>query len=157
MDAHEVIQVFGEAVEIVVPSTLSNYTVCVGIQTSPAGGGPPPHRHMREEEVFIVLEGSYEFFDGETWSPMKSGEVRCSLRGKYHGFRNVGDTVGRLLFVTNGGGLDEYFKEISPLRVPIDMERLNEISHFYNYEFAAVQPRTGPAVLAANTDLYALV
>jgi hypothetical protein len=34
-----------------------------------------------------------------------------------------------------GGGLDEYFAEISPLKLPQDMERLNEISRFYRYEY----------------------
>lgn len=140
MQAHKVIYVFGEAVQIVVPSTLSNYTACVGIQTSPPGGGPPPHRHLREEETFIVLEGTYEFFDGSVWARVKPGEARFSMRGSYHAFRNVGTTIGRMMFVTNGGGLDEYLQEISGLVLPNDMDRLNEISHFYNYEFAAPEP-----------------
>jgi len=141
LKTHELIQFFGEAIEIVVPSSMSNYTVCVGIQTSPRGGGPPPHRHLRKEETFIVPDGMYEFFDGSLRTPIKPGEARCSMRGSYHAFRNVGTTVGRLMFVTNGGGLDEYFQEISNLVLPKDMDRLNEISHFYNYEFAAPEPQ----------------
>ena len=140
MQPHSVVSVFGETIEIVVPSSSSNYTVCIGIQTSPPGGGPPPHRHLREEETFVVLEGDYEFFDGSQWLPFKAGEVRCSLRGNNHAFRNVGMTSGRMMFITNGGGLDEYFKEISDLVLPRDMDRLNQISHYYNYEFAAPEP-----------------
>ena len=136
LKASKIVTVFGEPIEIIVPSVASSYTVCIGIQTSPPGGGPPPHRHLREEETFVVLAGEYEFFDGLQWSPFAAGEVRCSLRGNYHAFRNVGTTPGRMMFITNGGGLDEYFESICGLVLPQDMDRLNEISRYYNYEFA---------------------
>ena len=68
MKPHTVIPVFGELIEIVVPSDTTYYTVCIGVQTSPPGGGPPPHRHLREEETFIVLEGDYEFLTAHNGS-----------------------------------------------------------------------------------------
>ncbi len=142
MKAHTLIPVFGELIEILVSSEESNYSLCAAVQTSPPGGGPPPHRHMREEETFIVLEGDYEFFDGQSWSPMRPGEIRFSMRGHYHAFRNTGTTTGRILFTTNGGGLDEYFAEISSLVLPRDIERLQEISKYYNYEYKAPKPVT---------------
>jgi mannose-6-phosphate isomerase-like protein (cupin superfamily) len=130
-----VISVFGEAVEIVASSTSSNYAFVIGVQTSPPGGGPPPHRHLGEDEVFTVFEGEFEFFDGTSWEPFHRNEVRYSLRGTYHGFRNTGQTKGVMMFMTNGGGLDEYFAEIASLELPKDMERLKEISRFYRYEY----------------------
>jgi uncharacterized cupin superfamily protein len=130
-----VVKVFGEAIEIVASSHATNYTFVIGVQTSPPGGGPPPHRHLGEDEMFTVIDGEYEFFDGTAWTRFRSGEVRYSLRGNHHGFRNIGNTDGRLMFMTNGGGLDEYFAEISPLRLPEDRDRLNEISRFYRYEY----------------------
>ena len=36
---------------------------------------------------------------------------------------------------TNAGGLDEYFAAISSLRLPEDMERLQEISKFCRYKY----------------------
>jgi mannose-6-phosphate isomerase-like protein (cupin superfamily) len=141
LKAHTIIPVFGERIEILVSSEDSNYSLCAAVQTSPPGGGPPPHRHLREEETFMVLEGEYEFFDGESWTPMKPNEIRCSIRGHYHAFRNIGQTTGRLLFTTNGRGLDEYFAEISSLVLPQDIERLNEISKYYSYEFKAPDNR----------------
>jgi quercetin dioxygenase-like cupin family protein len=132
-----VIPVFGENIEIVASSTSTSYTFVIGVQTSPPGGGPPPHRHFGEDEVFTVIEGEFEFFDGTSWTPFHRGEVRYSLRGSYHGFRNVGQTTGIMMFTTNGGGLDEYFAEISPLQLPQDMGRLQEISRFYRYEYLA--------------------
>ena len=64
------------------------------------------------------------------------------MRATFHAFRNVGTTLGRMMFITNGGGLDEYFQEISDLVLPRDMDRLNEISRYYNYEFAAPEEAT---------------
>ncbi len=83
----------------------------------------------------MVLEGDYEFFDGENWFPFRQGEVKCSLRGHYHAFRNNGSTMGRMMFYTNAGGLDEYFALISPLNLPKDMDRLMKISSHYGYVF----------------------
>jgi quercetin dioxygenase-like cupin family protein len=136
-----VIPVFGEAIEIVASSTSTHYAFVIGVQTSPPGGGPPPHRHLGEDEVFTVFEGEFEFFDGTSWKPFHRGEVRYSLRGTYHGFRNVGQTNGIMMFTTNGGGLDEYFAEISSLVLPKDMERLQEISRFYRYEYLSPSSR----------------
>ena len=82
-----------------------------------------------------MVEGEFEFFDGISWKPFRRGEVRYSLRGSYHGFRNVGQTKGVMIFTTNGSGLDEYFAEISSLDLPKDMERLQEVSRFYRYEY----------------------
>ena len=83
----------------------------------------------------MVLDGDFEFLDDEGWIPFRKGEVRCSLRGTYHAFRNSGTTDGRMMFITNAGGLDGYFELISPLAVPRDMDRLNEISEHYGYVF----------------------
>lgn len=135
-----VYSVFGEEVEVLVSSASTNYTCCVGVQTSPAGGGPPPHKHEREEELFKVLQGQYEFFDGDRWVPFSDGEVKCSKRGTFHAFRNSGTSIGKLMFTTNAGGLDEYFAEISSLALPQDLDRLIEISKHYGYHFMAPEP-----------------
>ena len=107
-----VINVFGEPIEIIASSATTNYSFVIGLQTSPPGGGPPPHRHLGEDEVFTVIDGEFEFFDGELWTPFHRGEVKYSLRGTYHGFRNVGHSAGKMMFTTTGGGLDEFFAEL---------------------------------------------
>ena len=45
-----------------------------------------------------------------------------------------------MMFTTNGGGLDEYFAKISSLKPPKDIERLQEISRFYRYEYLSPHP-----------------
>jgi uncharacterized cupin superfamily protein len=132
---NKVIQIFTSQIEIVISSEASNNRFCVFIETAPPGGGPPPHKHLREDEVFTVLEGEFEFFADGEWSPMHAGESRISLRGNYHAFRNAGSLPGRMMATTNGGGIDEYFENISRLRLPQDMDRLTEISSYYGYYY----------------------
>jgi quercetin dioxygenase-like cupin family protein len=144
MENGTVIQVFGEPIEILASSTATNHAFVVGLQTSPPGGGPPPHRHLGEDEIFTVVDGKFEFFDGTSWTPMHRGQTRYSLRGSYHAFRNAGDSNGKMLFVTTGGGLDEYFAKISSLRLPDDLQRLLEISKSYRYEYLPA-PNSDPA------------
>lgn len=133
--ADNIIPILGSTIEIVISSQASNNTCCVFIETAPPGGGPPPHRHDREEEVFTVLDGRFEFYADGVWSPMAVGVPQLCLRGRYHAFRNVGDAPGRMMLVTNNGGIDDYFRRISDLRLPDDLERLAEISACYGYFF----------------------
>lgn len=135
MDRGTTIPIFGEKIEILVSSTESNNALVVAVQTSPPGGGPPVHRHLREEEVFTVLEGEYEVFNGVDWVPVKTGETALSPRGHFHGFRNVGQGAGKMMFFTNHGGLDEYFQLISTLQLPADMEQFKAISDHFGYEY----------------------
>ena len=89
-----IINVFGEPIEIIASSSTTNYAFVIGFKLRLQAGGPPPHRHLGEDEVFTVIDGEFEFFDGESWVPFHRGEVKYSLRGSYHGFRNVGQRAG---------------------------------------------------------------
>ena len=62
MENGTVIQVFGEPIEILASSTATNHAFVIGLQTSPPGGGPPPHRHLGEDEIFTVVDGEFEIF-----------------------------------------------------------------------------------------------
>lgn len=132
----EVIEILGGLrIEVLISSESSNNTCCVFVETTPPGAGPPPHKHLREEEIFMALEGRYEFYHDSAWVPLEIGSPRLSLRGTYHAFRNVGDAPGRIMLMTNGGGIDEYFRAISNLRMPQDLESLDDIGAHYGYVF----------------------
>ena len=138
MADRNVIEIMGGLrVEIMVSSGASNNACCVFVETTPPGGGPPIHKHLREEEVFTVLEGSYEFHLDGSWSPMEIGVSRFSLRDTFHGFRNIGDSPGRIMAMTIGGGIDDYFRAISTLRMPEDAARMDEISAHFGYVYQA--------------------
>ena len=136
LDDQEIITILDDlAIEIIVSSRSSNYTCCVFVETTPPGGGPPPHKHLKEEEIFTVLEGDYEYYKDGTWVPMLVGRSVLSKRDTYHAFRNFGQASGRIMLTTNGGGIDDYFRAISGLKVPKDIERLKEISSHFGYYY----------------------
>lgn len=121
-----------------VASTDSNNTCCAFVETTPPGAGPPPHKHEREEEIFTVLQGRYEFLQNGAWIPMESGRSILSPRDTFHAFRNIGDKPGRMMLMTNNGGIDNYFRSISHLKLPEDADRLNEISAHYGYVYQSL-------------------
>ncbi len=73
------------------------------------GQGPPPHRHVHEDETIFVLEGTMEVECGaDTWSG-GPGTTFFLPRGLTHTFRSV-DGPATILFVVTPGHLDEFFR-----------------------------------------------
>ena len=130
--------VFGEPVEVLVDSQMTNGAFSVITQTSPPGGGPPPHGHTNEDEVFTVLEGDFEIFDGTAWHPLPPGSTARGVRGGVHCFRNSGTGPGKMQIIISPSGLEEYLEEISPLAIPQDMDKLLEVSERYGITFPAL-------------------
>jgi uncharacterized cupin superfamily protein len=133
-------KVFGETVEVLVTTEATSGSFCITVQTSPPGGGPPPHSHKNEDEIFTIIEGEYEIFDGRQWNKLPAGEHVQGLRNHVHTFRNSGKTMGKLLCIAVPGGLDHYLEAISPLELPRDLERLTEISDAHGIAFIAPEP-----------------
>lgn len=80
---------------------------------SPVGNaGPPLHRHLRESETFVVLEGELEFWrDGEELRA-GPGTVVYIPRGALHKFRNVGKVPARLMVMVAPAGFERFFMEL---------------------------------------------
>ncbi|HEU5434309.1 MAG TPA: cupin domain-containing protein [Thermomicrobiales bacterium] len=79
--------------------------------TQPGYPGPPPHRHLGQDETWFVMDGSFAFdVDGAT---IAAGPGDCvhAPRGVVHTFRNTGTDVGRLLVVVGPAGDFEAFVE----------------------------------------------
>jgi mannose-6-phosphate isomerase-like protein (cupin superfamily) len=80
------------------------------VATQP-GAGPPPHVQHREDESFYVLEGEYEFSNGEEDLRVGSGSLIYVPKGTLHAHKNIGEGVGRMLVSQTPGGLYERFFE----------------------------------------------
>jgi len=113
----------------------------------PPGGGPPPHVHTREDELFYVVEGEFEFrAGGETVRRTAGGSV-FGRRGVPHAFANVGATPGKLIIAVTPAGLEDFFREIGtrldgpesdPLPpTPEDIARLLDAAPRYGLEILA--------------------
>ena len=78
-------------------------------QTVVDGQGPPPHRHVHEDETIVVLDGTMQAECGdETWTG-GPGTTFFLPRGLPHTFRSV-DGPATILFIVTPGGLDEFFR-----------------------------------------------
>jgi quercetin dioxygenase-like cupin family protein len=74
--------------------------------------GPPPHVHEREDEVFYILEGEFEFMAGDDTIHASPGSVVYGPRGIVHTYRNIGDEAGRFLTTITPSGLEDFFSEV---------------------------------------------
>lgn len=75
-------------------------------------GGPPPHVHRREDEVFYILEGKFTFLCGEEQRTFTSGSFVYIPKGTLHTFKNIGNKPGKLLVTITPAGLEEFFYAI---------------------------------------------
>ena len=103
------------------------------------GEGPPDHVHFSQEEMFFIVEGTYELTVGDQTSTVGPGTVVFIPRNVVHRFKNVGDTTACMLDWTLPGGQDHYFKAISELAASDGFtgEKVMEISKKFNTNFPA--------------------
>jgi mannose-6-phosphate isomerase-like protein (cupin superfamily) len=105
--------IFGEQVWVKLghADTHGGYAIIESV--TPPQGGPPVHRHSREDESFYVIEGDFVFeIDGQQF-PAGSGCTLFAPRGTAHTFQNIGKTPGRLLVIVQPAGLDVFFEEVA--------------------------------------------
>jgi quercetin dioxygenase-like cupin family protein len=77
--------------------------------------GPALHTHLREDEVWHVLEGDFRFKAGGAMLRVSTGGFAFGPRGTPHAFQNIGDTPGRLLVITTPSGAERFFEDFAAL------------------------------------------
>jgi len=107
---------------------------------SPPGAGVPAHVHQHEDEVIYVLDGEFEvFFNGQT-QKATTGATLNFVRGIPHGFKNIGETPGKTLWVvTPGEQFGKFFDELAalPSNQPPDMAKVVAIFGKYGMQILA--------------------
>jgi len=85
--------------------------------SAPGGGAAFLHAHD-QQETFCIQEGDFELYgqdeNGDKYTiPASSGATVHVPGNVAHGFRNVGDTPGRILTVFEpAGGMIDFFEEL---------------------------------------------
>jgi quercetin dioxygenase-like cupin family protein len=74
-------------------------------------GGPPPHVHLHREELFYIIQGSFEFTLGDGTVQAPAGSLVFVPRGTRHAF-DAGPDSTALAFVVPGG-LEGFFTELA--------------------------------------------
>lgn len=81
----------------------------------------PVHRHSREDEFSLILEGRVWFqADGEEYVA-EVGDLVFKPRGEWHTFWNAADRPARMLELITPGGLEEAFKLIGTATGDVDL------------------------------------
>jgi quercetin dioxygenase-like cupin family protein len=133
------IKPFGLDVRILLTTAATGGALSVLMGWHKPGEGPPDHVHFNKEEVFFVLEGSYELTVGGETTTVGPGTIVFIPRNVVHRFKNAGDTTARMLDWSLPGGQDDYFKAISELAAGngFSGERVMEISKEFDTNFPA--------------------
>lgn len=65
----------------------------------PAGASIGEHRHDGEFEVYYVLAGTVEVFDGGVWTILDRGDMHLCASGESHALRNCGKQEAEVLML----------------------------------------------------------
>ena len=74
-----------------------------------------PHRHTREDEHSIVLEGEIGFRSDDDEVVLGPGGYITKPRGQMHAMWNAGQLPGRIAEVITPGGFESYFRDLGEL------------------------------------------
>lgn len=118
----------GERFKIRVPSaqTMGSYSMIEIVADS--GNGVPLHIHNREEEHFIVLEGTLDIANGDRRWDAPAGTSVTVKRGVPHAWCNPSDTPLHMLVVFSPGQIDGLFRAAAGVD---DVDKITAIAARY--------------------------
>lgn len=103
----------GDVVNFLARGEETGGAYCLFELTCRPGGGPPLHRHTREDETFYVMEGRFVFtLEGREYIA-EPGAFVHSPRGSTHCYRNIGEGNGRMLVSTLPAGFEKFVDEVA--------------------------------------------
>ena len=79
---------------------------------SPRALAAPLHRHSREDEYSLVLEGRMGALLGDEVVEAGPGDLVHKPRNQWHTFWNAGDEPCRILEVISPAGFEHFFREL---------------------------------------------
>ncbi len=81
----------------------------VEVILAPKSLGAPPHIHKHEDEIFIVLEGTVHFLNGDQEVVAKQGTVASLPRDNFHGFWNPTKKPAKMALFIAPGHFEKFF------------------------------------------------
>jgi quercetin dioxygenase-like cupin family protein len=89
-----------------------------------------PHRHSREDEFSLVIDGTVGVRVGDRELTAGPGAYLVKPRGTSHAMWNAGDAPARVAEILSPAGLEVYFEELAPIlaqhRAPAEYYQLAE-------------------------------
>lgn len=87
----------------------------------PAGYAPPAHTHEAEDEVFFVLDGTFEMTCGDDVFRAEPGSLVFLPRGVRHAYAVSDDGPARALLILTPGGFDGFVREMGASAVRLTL------------------------------------
>ena len=110
-DEGERIWISGDVMTLKATGTSTGGSLTVLENLTTPGGGPPPHIHVREDEFWYVVDGTFEIHVGDDVHALGPGGFAFAPHGTVHHFRNTADTPSRILIGFAPGGIEGFFRE----------------------------------------------
>jgi quercetin dioxygenase-like cupin family protein len=104
-------QVRGDLLRFALTAEDTAGALTVGFAELQPGSGPPPHLHLHEDEVIIVLEGRIAFLADGEWIEGGPGTVAFLPRAVPHAYRNVGEGISRQCVIVTPGGFERFYAD----------------------------------------------
>ena len=135
------IKAFGLDIKVLLTSEATGGAISVLMGWHKPGEGPPDHVHFKQEEMFFIVEGTYEMTVGGDTTTVGPGTIVFIPLNTVHRFKNIGDTTGCMLDWSLPGGQDHYFKAISELAADggFTDEKVMEINKRFDTKFLNAQ------------------
>jgi quercetin dioxygenase-like cupin family protein len=130
----ETLNIFGELFRFKVTGKDNGGAFALFENLTQPGGGPPLHRHSREDEVFHVLDGEVLFQIDGVRIEAKAGDTLFAPRGTAHTFKVTGSTPATMLVLLQPAGLENFFAEVDAVEGPPDPAKLAVIGAKYGLE-----------------------
>jgi quercetin dioxygenase-like cupin family protein len=130
-----------------IPAAASGGSFSLAEQLIPKGSAPPVHRHTREDEAWIVLDGEVTFFIDDEQHTAGPGTYVFGPRGRAHTHR-VESGTARIATLLIPGTCEAFFRTtgrpaasltLPPPRQP-DLDRLLAGMREHGIEFLAPPP-----------------
>ena len=133
------LKAFGLDLRVLLTTEATGGAIAVLMGWHKPGEGPSDHVHFSQEEIFFILEGTYELTVGDQTTTAGPGTIVFIPRNVVHRFKNVGDTTACMLDWSLPGGQDRYFKAISELGAGggFTSEKVTEINEKFDTTFLA--------------------
>ena len=114
-EAAQRIKPFGLDMRVLLTTEATGGGISVIMAWHKPGEGPPDHVHFSQEEMFFIVEGTYELTVGGQTSKVGPGTIVFIPCNVVHRFKNVGDATACMLDWSLPGGQDRYFTAVSEL------------------------------------------
>ena len=97
----------------------------------PSNSGPPAHIHSREDELYYIKSGTFQFIMDGVCLQAGPGTSVYMPKGHFHTFTNISKQTGEQLMFVYPAGIEQFFWQVSQLKfiMPQDFSKLNELAN----------------------------